>query len=226
MDETDPVSVIDNQEASVPVSPPNIIRRKRIESNSELAQIEITDATLDRSESNDGNAKNKDGCRSVHSRKVVDIGSVYSVGHEAPVWLLYTRVVFMICTVIYLLLRQWYHCDLRIPRIEYTVRVNTFRRNDLLEKFLAHYSMCSDISEIQVTFTYPPSYRRRPLIYRFQVVWSDQKSSPPDWLHRYKDGKVFFELHRTNSLSNRFKALRDVKTEVVHINTSRYKDTQ
>ena len=47
-----------------------------------------------------------------------------------------------------------------------------------------------------------------------QVVWSDQDSRPPiKWLSKYPKDKVTFEVHDTNSLNNRFKAIIPVRTE-------------
>jgi hypothetical protein len=76
-------------------------------------------------------------------------------------------------------------------------RVNTFRRNDMLEKFLEHYTTCPEVKEIT-------------------VVWSDLQNSPPSHLSpsRYPAGKVKYEIHKVNSISNRFKALDPVPTEV------------
>ena len=83
------------------------------------------------------------------------------------------------------------------PDVEYTIRVNTFRRNDLLEKFLDHYQYCDEAKEIQ-------------------VVWSDQSADPPfKWLKRYPAGKVHFEVHAKNSLNNRFMPQRELLTDAV-----------
>ena len=48
----------------------------------------------------------------------------------------------------------------RDPARQLTIRVNTFRRNDLLKRFVEHFSRCSVVREIQ-------------------VVWSDQQNEPP-----------------------------------------------
>ncbi len=50
------------------------------------------------------------------------------------------------------------------------------------------------------------------------MVWSDQANSAPvSWEAKYPAGKVRFEIHKSNSLSNRFKALLNVPTEVFFI---------
>lgn len=83
------------------------------------------------------------------------------------------------------------------PEQQVTMRVNSFRRLDLLEFFLDYYKSCAVVSQIQ-------------------VVWSDQQNAAPlEWSQRYPPGKVVFEVHDKNSLSNRFLALHAVPTEAV-----------
>jgi len=70
--------------------------------------------------------------------------------------------------------------------IECSVRVNTFRRNDLLAKFVAHYARCRCVGDIT-------------------VVWSDLENEPPEFL--VGSDKVAVERHSRDSLNNRFLAL-------------------
>ena len=78
-----------------------------------------------------------------------------------------------------------------------TMRVNSFRRLDLLEFFLDYYKTCAAVKQIQ-------------------VVWSDQRDKPPvDWLSKYPTGKVLFEVHDKDSLNNRFVPLQEIPTEAV-----------
>jgi hypothetical protein len=44
--------------------------------------------------------------------------------------------------------------------LKYTVRINTFRRNDLLKRVVKHYATCPRIDAIQ-------------------IVWSDLENEPP-----------------------------------------------
>ncbi len=66
---------------------------------------------------------------------------------------------------------------------------------DLLESFLDYYKTCSVIEQIE-------------------VVWSESAQPPLDWLSRFPKGKVVFEVHLNNSLSNRFRPLQTIPTEV------------
>ena len=55
---------------------------------------------------------------------------------------------------------------------KYTVRMNTFRRNDLLKKTVEHYHTC-------------------PRVHEIQIVWSDLANEPPP--------RSFFKLPRDSS---------------------------
>jgi hypothetical protein len=60
-------------------------------------------------------------------------------------------------------------------------------------------------------------YHKCPLVKQIQIVWSDTKASPPvDWLKKYNhrnEEKVLFEVHKNNSLSNRFRPLVPIDTD-------------
>ena len=87
---------------------------------------------------------------------------------------------------------MYYHYIIHINFI----RVNTFRRMDLLEYFLEYYATCEVVEQVQ-------------------VVWSDPgNKAPVEWLNRFPGGKYLFEIHTTNSLNNRFKPLQDIPTQV------------
>lgn len=77
--------------------------------------------------------------------------------------------------------------------IIFLYRVNTFRRNDMLEIFLDNFHVC-------------------PVVEQIQVVWSDTKSSPPGFISKHKN--TVLEVHYNNSLSNRFIPILPISTEV------------
>jgi Glycosyl transferase family 64 domain len=82
-----------------------------------------------------------------------------------------------------------------------TIRVNTFRRPDLLRIFLDNYSKCECVKQIQ-------------------IVWSDPETiAPYNWVKDYKVDKVVFETHKRNSLNNRFNGIIGIQTEVISIFT-------
>mmetsp|Transcript_32818 Transcript_32818/g.103910 ORF Transcript_32818/g.103910 Transcript_32818/m.103910 type:complete len:255 (-) Transcript_32818:404-1168(-) len=84
--------------------------------------------------------------------------------------------------------------------LAFTLRINTFRRDDLLRGALEHYSRCANVEEIT-------------------VVWSDQARSPPDasgWsLAPEPRARVEFERHAADRLSNRFRPLKAPPTEAI-----------
>lgn len=116
--------------------------------------------------------------------------------------LYYTSLSLLVSVcAVYIALRQLLYLPPNfVPNYDsaqYTIRVNTFRRNDLLELFLDHYTQCEDVKSIQ-------------------VVWSDQKYSvPKDIRAKYSKEKVLFEGHTTDRLSNRFKAILPIETDAV-----------
>ena len=58
-------------------------------------------------------------------------------------------------------------------------------------------------------------YKTCDIISQVQIVWSDQVNKPPlDWLKNYPKDKFMFEVHKTDSLNNRFRVLDSVPTEV------------
>lgn len=60
------------------------------------------------------------------------------------------------------------------------------------------------------------SYARCDVVKQIQVVWSDQENSAPlEWIEKYPESKVSFELHKKNSLSNRFRPLTEIPTQAV-----------
>ncbi|XP_068668635.1 glycosylinositol phosphorylceramide mannosyl transferase 1-like [Aristolochia californica] len=89
----------------------------------------------------------------------------------------------------------------------FTIVVNTWKRNDLLKKSIAHYSACLCVDSIH-------------------IVWSESEP-PSDSLHRVlrhivqsnsRDGRhieLKFDIHKEDSLNNRFKEIPDLKTEAV-----------
>lgn len=84
---------------------------------------------------------------------------------------------------------------------KYTMRINTFRRNEDLKVIVRHYTQCPHIDSIQ-------------------VIWSDLENKPPP-VSFFKLGKdiqipVLFEMHTVDSLNNRFNPLLPINTDAVY----------
>uniref|UniRef100_A0A7S1B8E9 Glycosyl transferase 64 domain-containing protein n=1 Tax=Corethron hystrix TaxID=216773 RepID=A0A7S1B8E9_9STRA len=78
-----------------------------------------------------------------------------------------------------------------IDKEKFTVRINTWRRNELLVASVNHHTSCEGVAQVQ-------------------IVWNDPESGPPGELLSHKSGLVVIEDHtQVNSLNERF----NVKTE-------------
>eukprot|EP00262_Sarcandra_glabra_P018570 TRINITY_DN670_c0_g1_i1.p1 TRINITY_DN670_c0_g1~~TRINITY_DN670_c0_g1_i1.p1 ORF type:complete len:331 (+),score=30.41 TRINITY_DN670_c0_g1_i1:394-1386(+) len=94
-----------------------------------------------------------------------------------------------------------------IPRNGYTILINTWKRDDLLKKSIVHYASCTGVDSIH-------------------VVWSEP-NPPSNSLHGFlrhviqsksRDGKhieLKFDLNKEDSLNNRFKEIKDLKTDAI-----------
>lgn len=91
-----------------------------------------------------------------------------------------------------------------------TIRVNTFKRLDLLEVFVDYYLGKAESGR--------HSKKNCDFVKQIQVVWSDKSKLPPkDWVEKYgQDGKrLVFEIHENDSLNNRFLPKVSIETEAV-----------
>lgn len=73
-----------------------------------------------------------------------------------------------------------------LDRSQYTIRMNTWRRNEQLLLSLDHHASCDGVALIQ-------------------VVWCDAENEPPDEVVNHSSGKVVVERHAINSLNERFR---------------------
>ncbi|KAL7546862.1 hypothetical protein ACHAWF_010189 [Thalassiosira exigua] len=71
---------------------------------------------------------------------------------------------------------------------QYTIRINTWRRNEQLLLSLNYHATCPGVAEIH-------------------VIWCDDENDPPDDIVRHPSGKVKVERHDVNSLNERFRVL-------------------
>ena len=83
--------------------------------------------------------------------------------------------------------------DHSIDTTQYTIRINTWERNEQLLLSINHHAKCEGVKEIQ-------------------VIWCDSNNEPPDEVVRHSSGKVKVEKHTINSLNERFKVILDPPT--------------
>ncbi|XP_077217064.1 nucleotide-diphospho-sugar transferases superfamily protein isoform X2 [Tasmannia lanceolata] len=93
------------------------------------------------------------------------------------------------------------------PRKGYTILINTWKRYDLLKQSIVHYTTCTGVDSIH-------------------IVWSEP-NPPSDSLHEFlrnvvrsnsKGDKVIelrFDVNHEDSLNNRFKEIKDLKTDAL-----------
>jgi hypothetical protein len=76
---------------------------------------------------------------------------------------------------------------------KYTIRINTYRRNEQLLVSLNHHSQCEGVAQIQ-------------------VIWCDSENDPPSQVTSHPSGKVTVERHSQNSLNERFRIMLPTPT--------------
>ena len=80
-----------------------------------------------------------------------------------------------------------------IDTSHYTIRMNTWHRNEQLLLSINHHAKCTGVAEIQ-------------------IIWCDTINDPPDNILHHSSGKVKIERHDVNSLNERFKIVLDTPT--------------
>ena len=75
----------------------------------------------------------------------------------------------------------------------YTIRMNTWRRNDQLLLSINHHAKCEGVAKIQ-------------------IIWCDSENEPPEEVSNHVSGKVIIERHTINSLNERYKILSPTPT--------------
>ncbi|XP_042500986.1 glycosylinositol phosphorylceramide mannosyl transferase 1-like isoform X2 [Macadamia integrifolia] len=93
------------------------------------------------------------------------------------------------------------------PRKGYTILINTWKRNDLLKQSISHYASCVGLDSIHIVWSEPdpPSESLR------EFLWHSIKSNSRD----DKDIELRFDINKEDSLNNRFKEIKDLKTDAI-----------
>ena len=77
----------------------------------------------------------------------------------------------------------------KFDREQFTIRINTWKRNEQLLVSLNHHTSCPGVAQIQ-------------------VVWCDPDQEAPESISNHTSGKVVVERHTINSLTERFNAIQ------------------
>lgn len=88
----------------------------------------------------------------------------------------------------------------------YTLLINTWKRNDLLKKSVSHYATCPRLDSIHIVWSEPdpPS---QSLVQYLEHVQSNSING--------RKFELKFDINEEDSLNNRFKEIKDLKTDVV-----------
>jgi hypothetical protein len=81
---------------------------------------------------------------------------------------------------------------------KYTIRMNTWKRNEQLLVSLNHHASCEGVAQIQ-------------------VIWCNSEEDPPLAVVNHPSGKVVVERHTVNSLNERFHILPNTQTPTLGI---------
>ena len=98
-------------------------------------------------------------------------------------------------------------------QLKYTVRINTFKRDDLLKKVVEHYYTCPEVHSIQVVWSELDRSPPRPSFFRLRAA--SKRASVHQFPVTGGQPKLEFEIHTENSLNNRFRPVLSIDTEAV-----------
>lgn len=89
----------------------------------------------------------------------------------------------------------------------YTLLINTWKRNDLLKKSISHYAACLRLDSIHVVWSEPDPPSESLIRYLHHIVHTNSKNG--------REIELKFDINKEDSLNNRFKEIKNLKTDVV-----------
>lgn len=94
-----------------------------------------------------------------------------------------------------------------IYRKGYTILINTWKRNDLLKKSISHYTLCAGLDSIHIVWSEPDPPSQSLIRFLKHVVKSNSKDG--------RQAELKFDFNKEDSLNNRFKEIKDLKSDAV-----------
>lgn len=94
-----------------------------------------------------------------------------------------------------------------LPRRGYTLLINTWKRNDLLKQSISHYASCPGLDSIHIVWSEPDPPSESLLNFLNHVIKLDSKDG--------REIELRFDINKEDSLNNRFKEIKDLKSDVV-----------
>ncbi|XP_022871503.1 glycosyltransferase family 64 protein C4-like isoform X1 [Olea europaea var. sylvestris] len=151
---------------------------------------------------------------SLFSRRTIRQGAISSVGSVKIKLLLAFVILFTLIALVGRTpsFKGWRHQDASLhrssrPRKKYALLINTWKRNDLLKQSISHYASCPGLGSIHIVWSEPDPPSDSLIKFLNHVIQSD-----------FKDGREIelkFDINKEDSLNNRFKEIKDFKTDAV-----------
>ncbi|THG16013.1 hypothetical protein TEA_008109 [Camellia sinensis var. sinensis] len=89
----------------------------------------------------------------------------------------------------------------------YALLINTWKRNDLLKKSISHYTLCPGLDSIHIVWSEPDPPSDSLAKFLNHIVQSNSKDG--------RQIELKFDINKEDSLNNRFKEIKDLKTDAV-----------
>ncbi|KAI3850772.1 hypothetical protein MKW98_030832 [Papaver atlanticum] len=102
-------------------------------------------------------------------------------------------------------LRKYYNSS---ARKGYTLLINTWKRNDLLKQSISHYTSCAGLDSIHIVWSEPDQPSDSLLDILQHAVQSSKARGG-------RNIELKFDINKENSLNNRFKEIKDLKTDAI-----------
>ncbi|XP_052199302.1 glycosylinositol phosphorylceramide mannosyl transferase 1 [Diospyros lotus] len=93
------------------------------------------------------------------------------------------------------------------PRKGYTLLINTWKRNDLLKRSISHYTSCPKLDSIHIIWSEPDPPSESLIEFLNHIVQSNSRNG--------QDIELKFDINKEDSLNNRFKEIKDLRTDAV-----------
>ncbi|GMY08182.1 glycosyltransferase family 64 protein C4 [Fagus crenata] len=96
---------------------------------------------------------------------------------------------------------------LHVPRKGYAIVMNTWKRYDLLKQSISHYSLCPGLQSIHIVWSEPDPPLDSLKKFLNHIVESNSGDG--------REVELAFDINKEDSLNNRFKEIKDLKTDAV-----------
>lgn len=151
---------------------------------------------------------------SLFSRRTLRQGAVLAVGSSKIKLLLASCVIlsFIAFSGRTAFFVGWEHNDAHLspsslPRKGYTILMNTWKRNDLLKHSISHYASCTGLDSVHIVWSEPDPPSDSLVNFLTHVVKQNSKGG--------REIELKFDVNVEDSLNNRFKEIKDLKSDVV-----------